>query len=119
MSLHLAVELIHAAHANGGGTFNKDGSPIDATEGYVVGGIHPSLTFREQTAAIDAAELVAKWVDIHPAECYGSWKNDGLIHIDAVHIAHNREYALFVAKLRGEKAIYDLAAGEEIFVGGE
>ena len=47
---------------------------------------------------------------------FGTWLNEGEIHVDNVTVFHEYETAYSTAKERGEIAIYDLKENKEIFI---
>jgi hypothetical protein len=110
MSLGLALSLLDAAFKDGGGTFYADGDTFDGT-GFVVGGKAPTFTC---AATVIGPASVQAWMFNNPSRLYGSWMDDGTIYIDAVDIFDDRDQAIEVGRLRGEKAIYDMAAGADI-----
>lgn len=119
MSIGLALNLLDAALADGGGTFYADGDPF-TRNGFIVGGKAPSLVISADTAiGPDTTEMVARWIDDNRSRMYGSWLDNDTIYIDAVDVYDDREQAIEVGKLRGEKAIYDMASGEDIRLDGE
>lgn len=103
---------------NGGGTFSKDGSPITAKFGYVVG-IHTG-TF--EVVSLDNVDLFGEAVrnvirEYPRTDMFvGTWLTGGEIHIDPVIVTFSRKFALKIAKMTNQKAIYDLETGETIDV---
>jgi hypothetical protein len=113
----LASELIFAAKNQGGGTFTRSATYFSGKNGFVVGGIVPSLVIEPSAITIEAVERTEEWIERNrSARYYGSWNDAGTIHIDAVDIIEDREEAIRLAEERGELAIYDLAADEEVRV---
>lgn len=119
MSIKLAMELIFAGIEDGGGTFDRNGNKIEQTKGFVVGGKRPSLIIRlpRYSGIIEATERVAEWLDDQPFYSYGSWVDEGYLHIDAVDIYLNRENAIHAGIMRNQISIWDIEKGEEIRLG--
>ena len=122
MSLGLALSLLDAAADVGGGTFYADGEPF-TRQGFVVGGKAPSLVIRlwadgRELFGPASVESVAKWIEGNRSRMYGSWLDEGSVHIDAVDVYDDRDQAIEVGRLRGELAIYDMAAGADIRLDG-
>jgi hypothetical protein len=124
MSIKLAMELIFAGIEKGGGTFDRHGNEITkesfrVNHAFAVGGKRPTLEIHlpKERGIIAATEAVTKWLDEKPfGTHWGSWVEDGVLYIDAVDIIYFPINALYVARRRGEKAIYDLVTGETIYV---
>jgi hypothetical protein len=114
-SVNLANILIVKAHTDGGCTIDRMGNP--AGDGFIVGGVCPSLVI-SGTSPIDPAERdqVAQFVAFGGGDHFGSWWDGttGKIHIDVVSFIADRNAAIHLGRERGEIAIWDSAAGEEI-----
>jgi hypothetical protein len=101
--------IVDAVGESGGGTVDKDGNPASTSSGYVVGGKVPTMV------GCTIADL-RDWIDANPSDYYGSWLDSetGKIHYDAVDFVTDRDEAIRLGLERGEIAIWDAAAGEEI-----
>lgn len=100
------------------GTVAYGGSDLPTT-GYFVGGLYKSLIL-EDASAVRLHE-VASFVTNSPAvDYYGVWtdQEDGAVYIDGVNHYESLEEALLWASEREEIAIWDIARGEEIRLGG-
>lgn len=108
----MIADIITNTLANNGGTFRNGVNISDTlTTGYVVGGIVSSVVVPVEDAQTltDALECFTSAYDV-----VGTWLHDGMIHIDAVEIIHNREDAIETGRVRGEIAIWNVADSEEI-----
>lgn len=52
----------------------------------------------------------------YPEAKFGGWVNDGIVYLDISFVYESFETAILLAKEQGEKAIFNLATFEEIFV---
>lgn len=109
----LAMNLLDSAVENGGGTFNSDGETFSGV-GYVVGGKAPTLTLSATVIGPASVQMVDAWLFNNKSRFYGSWLDNGTIYIDAVDIIDSLVQAEELGRSRGELAIYDMAAGEDI-----
>ena len=94
-----------------------------AKEGYAVGGAEPAVgvykykneelsfnRFNEtmanlQRVSSDATQVIGAWVD-----------DDGIAYLELSDVVRSKQVALELARARGEKAIYDFANSETIYV---
>lgn len=103
-----------------GGTFTLDGKAVIHERGYLVGGIVPS-TVIPVVGTATLADALAGFVRLHSDKlayreyCYlGTWIHEGRIHIDVSEWFGDRNHALYLARERGELAIWDCQHGNEI-----
>lgn len=100
-------EIVQNTFKNGGYTYSvQDGR-------YSVGTGKKSViisreNFNENTLKNAVRELKA--ID------FGTWLNEGKVHVDNVTVFHDYETAYSTARERGEIAIYDLKENREIFI---
>lgn len=111
----VAAILLWEADINGGVTVDAFGEIQKLESGYVVGGKVPTFVTNLRTDDTPGY-AVAEWVYEHPSDFYGSWldQKTGVTHIDAVDVVQDRDEAIRLGLSRGEIAIWDAAAGEEI-----
>lgn len=112
---HIAAELYTLAKTGKDGTIRHDHGDLPES-GYYIGSKFPSFVV-ESVQDIDRGEL-AWWAGSHEAEYYGVWKDiaTGKIYFDGTDHRWGLDYALRLAALRNEIAIWDIAKGEEIRV---
>lgn len=112
----LAIELLDAALADGGGTFDYNGNVADTGDVYVVGGVYPSLKLRlEGKVEAGSVQLVSAWIFNNRSSFYGSWLDEeGVCWIDAVDLVRDQVSAVVLGKERGEKAIWDGVNGQDL-----
>lgn len=93
-----------------GGTFDVTGK-IVPTEGYIVGGVVPSLINPRP------ADVLA-FIESAPTDYVGYWEDSatGDLYIDAVDIFRTPEAAHRASLLRAEIAYFDMAKGAEVRV---
>jgi len=90
---HDLVRMTEALGGPGGFTYNLDDSKfMSPDKGYAVGG------------------------SPHPTGILGGWLENGHVYLDNVDILDSREGAIRLANTRNEKAIYDFAAKESVYV---
>jgi hypothetical protein len=130
----LASALVVQTSRDGGTTLVLD-QGVDAvvpyrnpTEGFVVGGRGSSLVLGQwfvRDYMEGAIEEVEKWLvrqpsvgGTYPLSAVGGWLEEamGLYHFDLVDVVETFDEALDLGEARGEKAIYDLKAGEDFFL---
>ena len=104
-----------------GTTVHVKGGVLDSIDGYVVGGIVPSLVVPaapEHFLFPEGYGALAQWLSNLPDETMfvGAWLNDGEYHFDAVDIFTRLDPALALAIQRNEKAIWDGFTQQEIEV---
>lgn len=110
----------------GGGTFARDAArnaalpyryivALGKPHTRIVHGTNASLIAR---ALRELADTRAAWAGSHDNRALGTWLDttDGRVYIDVVESIANRDKALQIAKERGELAIFDTVAGDEIRV---
>lgn len=109
-----------------GGSIGLDGSEV--SRGFVVGGVCDSLVLdaAECVAGIPAGVL-AGWLAaadesgaLADSDVLGWWLDEvtGLVHVDLSTVVHSRGGALALGASRGELAIWDCAAFDEVRVSG-
>lgn len=93
-----------------GGTYSLNRRPVPA-DGYVVGGVVPSLIN-------PTWEQVADFVADCPSDYVGYWRDsaDGSLYVDAVEITTSERYARRLCALRSEIAYYSISEGQEVRV---
>lgn len=108
----VAFHLILAGIDKGGATFDQFGNDASDFPGYVVGGKVPTLVFESKPAYAD----VIGWIRENESGFYGVWVDSetGFWHFDAVDLLGDKFEAIRMAAERGELAIWDGKAGEEI-----
>jgi hypothetical protein len=98
-----------------GGTFPVVVGQRVPTSGYVVGlhGIHGPADTLDVRAWVESVrpEVAAK-----PAHYVGSWTHDGTLYLDVVRVVPELRDALSLAREHNQLAVWDLAAGEELWV---
>lgn len=112
---------LEALERDGGVTFAPNGSVANLTEGYAVGGRVAAMTIDAgvtgsglRTAVAMALVSVGRltWTEFGHT---GVWRDaDGVVFVDAVDILDRLDGALALARVRGEKAIYDFAEKKSI-----
>lgn len=109
MSTPTANALVRLTLQDGGCTVNRGGVPVDTSTGYVVGGVVPTLV-------TDDFWKLVYWVDANPADYYGGWLDSEteLAHYDVVSFVADLHDAIKLGTDRGEIAIWDCAANDEI-----
>lgn len=132
MNAYRIAELLVDMAKNGeDGTISvSDG--LLPTSGYWVGGEKPSLVF-DSVSEVDRGEI-AWWAGNGPklsvalddqavggSYYYGVWvdSDTGKVYFDAVTHMNYEEYAVALGMHRGEIAIWDIAAGQEVRVARE
>lgn len=115
MNREIAAKVLDTTFLNGGGTFDLFGEPISAKTGYVTA--ISTGTFRQIN--IDEPDLVLQGIlDTYRkfGTFVGTWIEGNFVHIDPVSVFDARESAEKVARAYKQLAIYDLEAGETIYV---
>lgn len=96
-------------HGSEGGTYSLTRRPVP-TDGYVVGGVVPSLINPTWTQ-------VADFVADCPSDYVGYWYDtDGSLYVDAVEITTSERYARRLCALRSEIAYYSINDDQEVRV---
>jgi len=123
-SLYYGQRLIDLANEHGGGTIIPSGRLDYYTPGtgYIVGGARPGMTIKSLRSA--SIRGVAMWVaehlpyiEDHAFTGLGVWTDPlGVTWFDVVTVYPDRQAAEEVGRERGEKAIYDVAAEEDIYL---
>lgn len=117
-----AFALLDLGRRNGGHTIHRPGR--SEHHRYIVGGLVPSIRVPVHTATHPATvhfittRLVELVKDYPRAETLGSWLDGTTLHIDLGTTTDSRDTALFLARQRGEVAVYDTLKGESIQVSG-
>jgi hypothetical protein len=107
MTSELAKEL------NKGGFTVRDGNLIRPTSGYAV-----SIKGWETRVprALLSLPLFTAIVKSYQGLTFGAWIDDGIVYFDRSFIYADRQAAIDVGHANGQKAIYDFAAGESIYL---
>jgi len=107
------IKMVYETFVNGGSTLWYDG--IERTTGYVVGdntnplipggGGGMALGRYQVLEALERARVICRYDGI------GSWIDEetGLVYLDNVRHIEDLGYAVALARLNGEKSIYDIA----------
>jgi len=109
------VTLNRETHANGGVTLDLASPTMDVarhTYGYYVSGLQKAHTFdlkgsdtRNYQRALGAAYAATQGLGL-----MGTWVDNGVVYAEASEWIEDYETAILTAKLRGESAIWDIAA---------
>lgn len=86
---------------------------------YIVGGVTPALVFPigGSRHAIRAGIRRMLGATLAPlAHTIGMWEHEGAVYVDLGDTWHSLKAALSMARIRGEKAIYDRETGECIYL---
>jgi len=113
ITYNVASTLYALASRRKDGTVDAEGGPVP-TDGFYVGGVVKSLVF-DSVSSIDVGEL-GWFVGLNSARHYGVWadQRDGQIYFDVVDHVETLADALYLGRERGEIAIWDIAASEEV-----
>lgn len=117
-AFELATELYNMAVDGVDGTISAEDKPLPRS-GYLVGGAFPSLVFENKTQ-VDRGEL-AWWIGSNePMPYYGVWvdTDTGKVYFDGVEHLESPALAGELGRQRGEIAIWDIEAGEELRLEG-
>ena len=112
-TLYTFGALLRGLTRDGSGTtVSVKGGVLDSIDGYVVGGIVPSLVIPavgEHFFSPEGYGDLARWLRDLPENTMfvGAWLNDGEYHFDAVDIFTWKGLALGTAIQRKERAIWD------------
>lgn len=109
---------------NEGGTFDPvTGALVDVAQGYVVALGQGTYRIADDEDHDVAVNLIAQYIQQQPISGpdltrpnIGTWTHEGVVYVDAVEVVDDLFVALGLAADRGELAIWDVAAGAEIFV---
>lgn len=115
------VTLARETSANGGVTLDLS-TPTMAianhSHGYYVAGLQKAHTFalkgsdtRNYQYALGAAYAATQGLGL-----MGTWVEDGVVYAEASEWYADYETAILTAKLRGERAIWDISAAESIYI---
>lgn len=114
--MDLAVEAVVSTVVDGGytGHLMEKSTP---TDGYMVGGVVPTYAPKTLTVAgiqsfIDENQHLLIYADRY----IGTWDNGSTVDVDVSEWFGSMAVALEVGRARGEVAIWDVAAGEEIYL---
>lgn len=110
---------------NEGATVSVVAKP-DPTSGYVVANGRDETTSDldgtpDTIARETVARLIGAYVESHRSALaqtgayLGAWVDDGYLVLDVVNVLPERNVALNLARERGERAIFDLSAGETLW----
>lgn len=122
MTYHAFETLARETLAHGGGSAWPDGTLSRPADGYMVGGIVPTLTI-PVVGADTLAQCVFDFVVSHHDTLHagpdaprvvGTWKHEGRIYVDVSEWVADRVRAVGLAHERGELAIWDCYHGNEI-----
>lgn len=111
-----ASEMISALINEGqeGGTVDRMGDALP-TAGYWVGGVVPSLVIADYSESAHS-QAIRQFVESAPTRYVGFWydRADGKLYVDAVDHVASCDLAEETGRARGEIAIWDIAAQDEI-----
>lgn len=116
-------EIIRETATNMGGTFAFNGTEVPTT-GYMVGGAAPELIIPwsdvEGGEIRKYAEQWAPLLELH-GFYLGTWINPetDLLHIDISQHFTDIFKATHAGQIRGELAVYDIAAGQAFQISGD
>ncbi len=108
--------------ASGGFTADADGRLVNPAFGYAVSlaGYESRLPIHLLTDPLLESVLVAYAQRAEQTGALiGAWLDDGLAYFDLSEVVHSREYALSLARLRNQRAVYDFAAAASIYLDAE
>jgi hypothetical protein len=112
-NIRVAWAILQHTFHNQGGTFDETGTPVPV-DGYAVGGFVDGLKLDVTDPTYDNDLKIASFLhriprngDGEKAAYVGTWIEDGILYVDATQIHNDQEEAYFVARERGEIAIYD------------
>lgn len=118
----VAGDILEGIRSTGGATVSVGFGEVP-TEGYVVAvpGHELRVPFygeavRAVTEYVERKRATVAGARITRPSFYGAWKDGDDIVLDVVEILPNREDTIAAGKARGELAIWDIVAGEEIRV---
>lgn len=110
-----------AAHDNGGFTFNLL-SNATVKKGFAVASFG-----REHTLPVNSAKesflialflYIAQNTDVlRRSAVLGCWVHKRRVYFDCVQVVSNKESAVALARVHGEKSVFDLTNGTKIMVG--
>lgn len=113
------VTLARETHANGGVTLDLSSPTMaiaDHTYGYYVAGLHKPVTFalkgsdtRNYQRALGVAYAATQGLGL-----MGTWEHAGMVYAEASEWHADYETAMLIAKERGQLAIWDVAAKQDI-----
>lgn len=87
---------------------------------YVVGGYAPAQLYPIGEGRGHMRTRIWDWVQAHPeAHTLGYWEHEGTVYVDLGTMTPGLEYALQLARTRGELAIFDRHTGECIPVNAD
>lgn len=102
---------------NGSSSVKGDGdySILHAYNGYIVGGF--SACIKAGATIEEFSKALARMDKMLPSNAIlGTWIHEGQIYIEQSKIIENLDFALAIAKLNEQIAIYDLAKQEDVKV---
>lgn len=115
------VTLSRETHANGGVTLDLSTPTMDVathSHGYYVAGLQKAHMFdlkgsdtRNYQRALGAAYAATQGLGL-----MGTWVEQGVVYAEASEWIEDYESAILEAKLRGELAIWDVAAKTSIYI---
>jgi len=118
--------LYHLVQESEGFSVNADLLTYAGKDGYAVGGsvlhgvfslLNDDLSFRTfnkemnrlQSLCTEPTQVIGAWVDVVEFP-------QGVVYLEISDVVKSKKVALELAKARGEKAIYDFANSESIYV---
>ncbi len=115
MNITTAVRIAEATIANGGATVDAlTGAAL--TEGVAVAVKGYEYVADVETLIPSLVAYLGTNADVLAGRCLGTWVHDGKVYLDVAEVVSTREEALTLGRERGEIAVYDLAASEEVEV---
>lgn len=110
----LAKQVLEATLANGGGTFDRFGTPVIGG-GYALS-LHPQWTRVVPLENFTETQVQMYFHDFASRDRYiGTWVHEGQVHFDVVTIVDDYDEAMHLAVMNNQKAIFDLSTFEEHF----
>jgi hypothetical protein len=113
---HSAVTIANAIYDHYvndgvGATFNANGDYVKFSDGYVIGGLFPTLTI-DLNDMPEIVMSIVRWIaeSASDADYFGYWLHGDTLYVDAVeHVMCSEATAVAHATARGELAIFDCA----------
>lgn len=115
----IVARIINDLIDNGGATISPFVGEISPGEGYMIGGVASERVFTHGFTTDEIKQWVGEILPtLYVGHYLGAWidhETDN-VYLDVSQLEMSRDRAIWIARQRGELAIYDLAAGETIYV---
>lgn len=114
-----SVTLQNMVIRNGGGTIDLADptmGPAQHKTGYYVGGLAPAHTFARVGSDVRNYQrgLGLAYAATQGLGLVGAWEDGGVVYIEASEWMEDKDLAIYTGRVRGELAIFDIAAGKDI-----